>query len=109
MIDAAAQHAKTLGGVLHVRLGFVLDVFRGLVIVQRDCTFVVEQLASFTWGGASACGPPLSWPQLARKRPKTKRRAVVPKPARLIGSPHAPPPGSIGLPRSNRKPPSLDN
>src|SRR5260370_38763875 len=46
MIDAAAQHAKTLGGVLHVHLGFVLDFFRGLVIVQRDFTLVVEKLVA---------------------------------------------------------------
>src|SRR5258707_15253588 len=46
VVDAAAEDANPLRGVLHVDLGLVLDILRGLEIVQRDSTFVVEQLGA---------------------------------------------------------------
>jgi hypothetical protein len=46
MIDAAAEKAEPLGGVLHVNLSLVLDVFRGLEIVQGYGSLVLKQLGA---------------------------------------------------------------
>ena len=47
MIDVAPEDANPFCGVLHIHLGFVLDILRCLEIVQRDSAFVVKQLGPF--------------------------------------------------------------
>ena len=47
VIDAAPQHAKLLRGVLDVNFGFVLHVLRGLIVVQRNRSPVVQEPGTF--------------------------------------------------------------
>src|SRR5712692_11156645 len=69
-------------------------------------TLTSSSCATLAGGGASAFGSPLPSLQPARNQPAVKNRAIVPKPARLIGLPHVLLPDSVGLSRSYRKQPN---
>src|SRR5260370_1305581 len=45
-MDLAPPEVNPFGGVLHVLLGFVLDVFRRLEIIQRNGSLVVEEFGA---------------------------------------------------------------